>query len=81
MSPWANPPSAWGQLGSREWEAGALAAWEAFPAAEPLPTAGAAASSELSCSGQSWIPAFERAPSPPVSSTLLLQLWLGPSTP
>lgn len=70
-----------GQPGSRGWEAGAPAAWEAFPAAEPLPSAGGAASSELSCSGQSWIPACELAPSPPASIALLLQLWLGPGTP
>lgn len=81
MSPWGNPPRAWGQLGSKGWEEGAPAAWEAFPAAEPLPTAGSAASSELSCSGQSWIPAFELVPSLPGSITLLRQLWLGPSTP
>lgn len=40
-----------------EGETGAPAAWEAFPAAEPLPTAGAAASSELNCSGRARIPA------------------------
>lgn len=69
MAPWENHLSAWGQLGSRGWEAGAPAAWEAVPAAEPLPVAGVAASSELSCSGQSWIPALEPALSPPVSIT------------
>lgn len=55
------------------------AAWEAFPAAEPLPKAGVAASSELSCSSQSWIPACERAPSPHCDQTLYLSL--EPSSP
>lgn len=64
MVPWGKPPPppSLGSAGEQGVEAGAPAAWEAFPAAEPLPTVGAAASSELNCSGQARIPASELAP-------------------
>lgn len=74
MVPWENPLPTWGQLESRGWGAETLAAWEAFPAAEPLPEVGVAASSELNCSGQSWIPALEVAPPRQCASPPLLQV-------